>query len=107
MFCHIFQFSFKHPFYFCALHENDKLIQVINNIADFFLDVHECHGFIDGYLLVVESHILELYFQIRVKEIPCCGKLDDSGCPMENYGHSSAKAGESSFIIKPSFSGLL
>lgn len=67
----------------------------------------EFRRFIDCYLSVVESHVSELYFRIRVKKILCCGKLDDSGCPMENYGHSSTKPRESSFIIKPSFSGLL
>lgn len=57
------------------------------------------------YPSTVNSYVLELYLQFRVRELPCCGKLDDSGCLMENYSHSSAKARESPYIIKPSVSG--
>lgn len=77
----------------------------INNVRFFsqqFLNVKDSQPMC--YQSAVESYVLELYLQLRVRELLCCGKLDDSGCPMENYSHSSNKARESSFIIKPSVS---
>lgn len=44
----------------------------------------------------------ELHLHIKVTQpFPSTDRAADSGCPIENYSHSSVKARESSFIVKP------
>lgn len=43
----------------------------------------------------------ELHLHIKAREpFPSTVRVVDSGCPVENYSHSSVKARESSFIVK-------